>query len=380
MSFYQALKPFLFGLPVEEAHDLSLWFMQTFPHSVDWLAPTPLRCDELGRLCPYDLKKPSVLPWQTPMGIAAGLDKNAQTLLFMHRLQVSSIECGTVTLHPQSGNPKPRLWRYPELMSLRNAMGFPNLGCEAVQARVEEFQNHTQYSLSIGMNLGKSKNATPTQALEEYEQLYSRFFPQVDWLVINVSSPNTQGLRDLQNQDWMNELLRRLESIAQTKKNQQRLSPGLFIKLSPDMDEAAFSSLTRFLLSHSFVSGLVVSNTTIKSDWGPGGVSGAELTQKARLARQLAIEVQREVAPEKIIIGVGGFMSFEDVLDFWWDGGCYFQIYTSFIYRGAEIIQEWYKEMLDFLDTVKITSLADFFSLPLVERQRKIELYWDSKI
>jgi len=340
--FYSLLKPMLFLMPPESAHELTLY--------VASLSPT------LGKLSGtfpdqrLSLKVGSH-HWKSPVGLAAGLDKNAEALIFFSLQGFGALECGTITLRPQRGNPKPRLFRYPHEKSLRNAMGFPNQGLLHIAPRLESFEK----TLPLGANIGKNKDSTPEESIEELSVMIATLEDDVDYFVINVSSPNTPGLRALQEKSYLKDLFKELKSVS--KKD-------LYLKIAPDLEDKKVIELTE-LASEYKLTGLIATNTTIMPERGVGGVSGVLLKEKAKKVRKLILDQKVPIE----LIGVGGITNFQDVLDFWKDGGKAVQLYTAYVYQGPDLLKDINKQMLHFLNKRNLKDLNTFFSLDLKTRQ-----------
>ncbi len=340
---YSMIKPLLFSLTPEQAHELTLTLAR--------LSPT------VGKLTGY--QGPEALSlrvggqrWKNPFGLAAGLDKNAEALPFFAAQGFGALECGTITLKPQLGNPRPRLFRYPEESSLRNAMGFPNEGLLHIAPRLEAFEVDTV----LGANIGKNKDSSPEESIDELSVIMATLEDNVDYFVVNVSSPNTPGLRALQETSYLSELFDELKKTSQK---------DLYLKIAPDLEESKIRELVK-LVSDFKLTGIIATNTTIMPERGVGGVSGALLTEKARKVRRLILN---EKAPIELI-GVGGISNFEDVKNFWRDGGKALQVYTAYVYQGPELLKDFQKKTMQLLKTHQLKNLESFFELALWERQK----------
>jgi dihydroorotate dehydrogenase len=348
MSLYNLFKSVAFKIDPEKIHEMSMGALSKFPNAIAGMFD-PIQDDPRFHL------KVGSLTWKFPIGLAAGLDKNAGAIDFFSQLGFGAIEVGTVTPRPQEGNPKPRLFRYPDEKSLRNRMGFNNLGSDAILENVRAAEKNGKL---LGVNLGKNKDTPADKAWEDYQILYKKFAPHADYLVINVSSPNTPGLRDLQQKEGLKIILDALED------ERKREPKPLFVKVSPD---AAFEDLDEIiqLASNAKLEGLIATNTTIMSDWGEGGMSG-------RLLRDRAKEVRTHILqnlPEDLqLIGVGGISNIEDLASFWAHGGRVAQIYTSFIYEGPEIIRNFYNDILDLFSRYGVDSLEELIEAIREER------------
>lgn len=340
---YSLLRPLLFSLPPESAHDfiIKVASLSRPLGALTGMSPSERLSIKVGQT-----------RWLSPVGLAAGMDKNAEALEFFSQQGFGALECGTVTLRPQLGNPRPRLWRYPKEESLRNAMGFPNQGLLVIARHLEACEAATP----VGVNIGKNKESTPEKSIEELSILMATLEDDADYFVVNVSSPNTPGLRALQEKSYLDELFKELKSVS--KKD-------LFLKIAPDLDESKVIELTQLAADHK-LTGLVATNTTIMPQRGVGGVSGRLLSEKSRKIRKLILDQKAPIE----LIGVGGISCFEDIKEFWKDGGAAVQIFTAYIYQGPDLLKKINQDMLSFLEQNELKSLEDFFKLDLSERRK----------
>ena len=268
------------------------------------------------------------MTWPSPIGLAAGFDKDGLALPFFSRLGFGSIEVGTVTPIPQPGNQTPRIFRIPEEESLRNSMGFPSQGMDQVYKNISM---HKKGISKIGINLGKNKLTPNEEAYKDYKKLYEKFKDIADYLVINVSSPNTPGLRELQDANYLSNLFDKLSDLRVDEKT------PLYLKIAPDMELASVDQIVEVARSYN-LAGIVATNTTIIESYGSGGVSGKLLFKKSKIVRDHLLEKTKN--DQLDIIGVGGFSYPEDFLDFWNKGGKFIQVYSPFVYRGPVIIKD----------------------------------------
>ena len=344
---YDLLKPALFSLDPETAHNLTLQVASLSP----WMG-------RLSGIVPDERLKVPVgnLEWTFPIGLAAGLDKNAEALPFFTSQGFGAVEIGTVTLKAQEGNPRPRMFRYPDESSLRNAMGFPNQGLLSILPRLESYQG----SVPVGANIGKNKDTTPEESLEELSVLFEAMQEEADYLVINVSSPNTPGLRALQEKSYLSELFSEL--------NRNR-TKDLYLKIAPDLAVDKIIELTQ-LVSDFKLTGIIATNTTIMPDRGAGGVSGVLLREKSRQVRELILNENDGIE----LISVGGISNPKDLFDTWMMGGKVAQVYTAYVYQGPAILGTFQKELLRFVDEQSIT-LKAFFALSKSERQKRLKSF-----
>lgn len=344
---YQFLRPMLFRLPTETAHEAVLHLAHLSPL--------------LGRLTgikndPRLKLKVGNTQWLSPVGLAAGLDKNAEALDFFSHQGFGAIECGTVTLRPQEGNPRPRMFRFVPEESLRNAMGFPNQGLASISPRLSRYQG----DLPLGVNLGKNKESNAEESIQELSLMVETLSHDVDYFVVNVSSPNTPGLRALQERSYLTELFQELNKV--------RAGKDLFLKIAPDLEKEKVIELTHLSKDLS-LKGLIATNTTIMPERGPGGVSGKLLTQKAREVQKIILE--QETGLE--LIGVGGISSSNDLFEFWKMGGRAVQVYTAYIYQGPLLLKNIQRDVHRFLDKNGFPCLEDFLKLEKKERQKLLE-------
>lgn len=275
------------------------------------------------------------LHFQNPIGLAAGLDKNGEVISFMSHLPFGFIEIGTVTPRAQVGNEKPRLFRYKKEESLRNKMGFNNLGAEKILLNLNKSDRQGKI---LGVNLGKNKTTPNENAGEDYAYLYEKFAPHADYLVINVSSPNTPGLRDLMRDKNLKEILEKLEP------KRIGLKKPLFLKVSPDMALEELVSVVGVVNEYA-LDGIIATNTAIMKERGEGGVSGKLLAKKAKETRNFLLNEMKNSNSKAELIGVGGISKFSDLMDFWRAGGKLAQIYSAFIFQGPQILFDIEREL-----------------------------------
>ena len=329
MNLYSTLaRPLLFQLNPELAHHLTLASLRI---------PVLSKLLTLGRKAPNDPVKLLNLPFRNRLGIAAGLDKNAEAVLAWRNLGFGFAELGTVTLHPQPGNPKPRVFRYPSKQALINRLGFPNLGAASIAARIRRLRDrHALQDFPIGINLGKSKITPLDQAPHDYLESLKLLQPLGDYFVINISSPNTPGLRDLAKPDDLRRLLSRLQDF---NRSCSKTKPVL-LKISPDVE---FSTLPEIVaITREFqLAGIVATNTTLHRDPDDpketGGLSGRPLTARATAMTET---LRPLLGSDQILIGVGGVMSAADYQSRRSAGADLVQIYTGMVYLGPDAAWE----------------------------------------
>lgn len=333
---YSWLKPLLFLLPPEKAHHLTVGLLRL--PLVNWL---------IRRWCRLEDPKLERTLWgirfPNPVGLAAGFDKDGKYFEDMAALGFGFVEIGTVTPKGQDGNPRPRLFRLPADGALINRMGFNNEGVEALAQRLKNRRNKT---LIIGGNIGKNKVTPNEQALDDYALCFEALFPLVDYFVVNVSSPNTPGLRELQEKEPLLRLLAHLQTL-----NQQRAHPKpLLLKIAPDLTDSQLDDVVEIARAVN-LSGIIATNTTLSRQGitdeilakEAGGLSGAPLRNRSTEVIRYIHEKTRGELP---IIGVGGINSAGDALEKLKAGASLVQVYTGLIYKGPALIKEIKKGLL----------------------------------
>ena len=329
---YTLLRPALFRLSPETAHHLTLASLQ----AASSLGLSGLMTPKIAD----DPRTVMGLSFPNPVGLAAGLDKNGECIDGLAALGFGFIEVGTITPLPQPGNPKPRLFRLPEASAIINRMGFNNHGVDALIANVKL----ANYQGILGINIGKNA-ATPIEhAASDYLICLRKVYPHADYIAVNISSPNTKNLRELQNDAALNDLL------AQLKHEQQRLSDKhgkyvpLALKIAPDLTDEQIAQIARLLMQHS-LDGVIATNTTLSREGvehlphagESGGLSGLPVRDKSnRVIRKLAAQLQGALP----IIGVGGILSGADAVEKIQAGAALVQIYSGLIYRGPALVKE----------------------------------------
>lgn len=351
MNSYKLFKNLAFKLDPEFAHNQSLSLLSSFPGNMAKLFKACRKIENFD-LDKYDLSftLKDGNYWSFPVGLAAGLDKNAEAIDFFTRIPFGAVEIGTVTPKPQVGNPKPRMFRLIEQESLLNRMGFNNKGMEEVYLNVVKSKRNGKI---LGVNLGKNKVTPSDLAYEDYQKLFKKFKDVAGYIVINVSSPNTPGLRDLQNIESLKVIFDSLKELRDGE------TPPLYLKIAPDL---AFEDIPGIVqLAHDYqLAGIVATNTTIMPDIGQGGVSGKLLSERGKKMRNHVLEVMGRNSDLEMI-GVGGISSASEIFDFWKKGGRVCQIYTSFIYQGPQVLYDMEYEMIQVLKKNQLTRLTELF-------------------
>lgn len=330
---YPLARPFLFALDAERAHGLTLsalelaWRTGTTPLIA--ARPAPMPTAAFG------------LDFPNPVGLAAGLDKNGEHIDALFGLGFGFVEIGTVTPRPQAGNPKPRLFRLPRHSAIINRMGFNNAGVDALVRNVERSRQRTG---PLGINIGKNKDTPNEDALSDYLACMEKVYPLADYITVNISSPNTAGLRELQEEQALRRLVGGLREAQERLAAQHGRRVPMLVKVAPDLSDRDIEAAAR-VLGELEVDGVIATNTTIGREGverdpraaETGGLSGAPLLGQSTLVlRRL-----RARLPERIpLIGVGGIQSGADAVAKMSAGATLVQCYSGLIFRGPALIGE----------------------------------------
>ena len=333
---YALTRPFLFGLDPERAHELTL-------AAIARLQNTPAQCLWAQPRVPDPLTLAG-LRFPNRIGLAAGLDKNGRCIDGLGAIGFGFIEVGTVTPKAQSGNPKPRLFRLPEAQALINRLGFNNEGLDSFLAHVQRAHSFRAGGGLIGLNIGKNA-ATPIEdAVDDYLTCLDRVYAEADYVAVNISSPNTQHLRELQSNAALDSLLGAIQERRWLLESQYARRVPIFVKIAPDLDEAQVAMIAATLQKHD-IDGVIATNTTLARDAVKGlahaqelgGLSGRPVFEASnRVIRRLRAALGKNYP----IIGVGGVLSGADALAKIAAGADLVQIYTGFIYRGPRLVSE----------------------------------------
>jgi len=340
MLYRSLLRPILFRLPPETAHELALHSLDFIKlQSVNKLVRRRFTSELFGELTRFGLK------FTNPVGLAAGFDKDGLALQSLCALGFGFIEAGTVTYHAQPGNPRPRLFRLAKDSALINRAGFNNAGAAAFAERVARLD----LDCVLGVSIGKSKITPIEDATGDYLASFELVYSVADYVAINVSSPNTPQLRELQRAAHLSSLLNALQTRNQElQRKYSRPSPmPLLVKLSPDIDDTEIEDIVG-VIKNLHIDGIIATNTTTKRDnlvtdpntlaeIGEGGLSGAPLR---RTATQMIAKLYRLTGGEIPIMGVGGIFIAEDAWEKILAGASLVQLYTGFIYQGPRIARD----------------------------------------
>ncbi|HYN11344.1 MAG TPA: quinone-dependent dihydroorotate dehydrogenase [Burkholderiales bacterium] len=326
MSWYELARPLLFSLDPEAAHRLGL---------------------RLSAVAAFLAEKPQALPvralgleFPNPVGLAAGLDKDAAHIDALAALGFGFLEVGTVTPRPQPGNARPRLFRIPEAGALVNRFGFNNVGVDAFLANVAR----SRWRGILGINIGRNADTPPERAAEDYATCLEKVYGKASYVAINVSSPNTQGLRALQEKDSLESLLARLSALRERLADEHGKRVPLVLKVAPDLNTAEIHEIAQAVRRHR-IEGIIATNTSVSREGveglrnaaEAGGLSGAPIRSRAsRVLREFHEQLEGEVT----LIGAGGILSAADTQEKIAAGASLVQLYTGLVYRGPGLIAE----------------------------------------
>jgi dihydroorotate dehydrogenase len=329
---YHVFSPLLFGLDPEVAHGLSLRGL----HALNVCGLSRL----LARPAPPLPIRVFGIDFPNPVGLAAGLDKNGEYIDALATLGFGFIEIGTVTPRPQEGNPKPRMFRLIEHEAVINRLGFNNGGVDALVANVER----ARYQGVLGINIGKNKDTPNERAVDDYLFCLDRVYPLADYITINISSPNTQGLRDLQQEETLRRFVETLRERQEQLASQHGQRVPMLVKIAPDLDQAALDGIAAVMLAAK-VDGLICTNTTIdhsaveghKHAREAGGLSGRPLM---KMSTAVLKAMHDRFGDELPVIGVGGISSGADAVAKVQAGASLIQCYTGLIYEGPVLVRD----------------------------------------
>lgn len=355
MIDYNTLKPLLFKLEPETAHHVATTFLRlpnicqipfnSFLES-HFVADEILHQELFGRT------------FLNPVGLGAGFDKNATMIRGMQILGFGFTEIGTVTPKPQPGNPKPRMFRHIEEETLQNAMGFNNDGAYKVAKRLKE---RFPFTTPIGINIGKNKITPEREAINDYVHLIKAFDGLGDYFVINISSPNTPGLRDLQNETFIGELFKEAKALTKMP---------ILLKIAPDMEIEDAVALTKMAVEKG-ADGIIATNTTVdyslvKKPKDIGGLSGAVLKEKSF---EIFEAIAKELYGKTTLISVGGIDSAEEAYRRIKAGASLVQIYSGIVFHGPDMIRNINKELIELIEADGYTNITQAIGADRTGRQ-----------
>jgi dihydroorotate dehydrogenase len=325
---YSLARPLLFSLDAETAHHVSLCLTHLSPRRKVPSSPTRV----MG------------IDFPNPVGLAAGLDKHAQHVDALARMGFGFLELGGVTPRPQPGNPRPRLFRLPQAGAIINRFGLNSVGVEAFARNLKRALGRMRSGAVIGVNIGKNMDTPNERAADDYERCMEVVYPLCQYVSINISSPNTPGLRELQAAGFLGSLLKRLVLKREQLREKHGRQVALVLKASPDLDDAQIRDMAD-AVRRERIDGLIVANTTVSREgvaglrhgYEEGGLSGEPLKHRALLIlRKFAAELKGEIP----LIACGGIMSGADARERFAAGAALVQVYSGLVYRGPRLVPE----------------------------------------
>ena len=334
---YDILRPLLFKLDAETAHRATLYALGVAQRSgfSQWIAKPSA-----------DLPtKVFGITFPNPVGLAAGLDKNAEHLDALDALGFGFIEVGTVTPRPQTGNERPRLFRLPQHEAIINRMGFNNAGVDALVRNVQQ----SSYHGVLGINIGKNKDTPNEKAVSDYLLCLTRVYELASYVTVNISSPNTQGLRDLQEEATLRRFISVLREAQERLGSQHGRRKPMLLKIAPDLSEAELDAIAEVLL-RTGIDGVICTNTTIDHTAvadDPRGSEAGGLSGKPLFDRSTAVlsGMHRRLQERIPLIGVGGILDGSDAAEKMELGASLVQLYSGLIYRGPPLVAECVNEI-----------------------------------
>lgn len=341
MNIYQFFRPLIFKIEPEKAHNLALNYLKFLPKFSSLLS-VPKNYENLNNSL-WNLN------FLNPIGMSAGFDKNAEIIMPLFNFGFGFVEAGTTTPIAQTGNDQPRIFRLLEDQALINRLGFNNLGADYFYDNLSKI--HKNSSQIIGVNIGKNKDTIDASA--DYILLLEKFYNHADYITINISSPNTKNLRDLQDESLLNDFL---QKISQCKNNLQKIShknTPILLKIAPDLELEQQKNIAKIVMANA-IDGIIISNTTIERNFNlknpksaeTGGLSGKPLFEKSNEVLRNFYRLTDGKIP---LIGVGGISCAQDAYTKIKNGASLVQIYSAFIYQGFALVEEIKKQLSENL-------------------------------
>lgn len=357
MNLYRILRPIIFQIDPERAHNLAISFLKFMPNCATLFAAD------------HDYENLHVRLWDldfsSPVGMAAGFDKNAEVFATLAKFGFGFLESGTVTPRPQKGNEQPRIFRLAEDGAIVNRLGFNNFGAEVFAKNLEK--NLTNFKGIFGVNIGKNKDTE--NAIEDYLMLLERFYQDVSYIAINISSPNTKNLRDLQKEDQLRLFLGEIMKKKNELKNLYKKNTTILLKIAPDLSLKEQEKISEIVIGNQ-VDGLIISNTTIarpkflRSEFASevGGLSGKPLFD---LSNEVLKNFYKFTAGKIPLIGVGGVSSASELYEKIKCGASLVQIYSAFISQGFGLVERIKKDLSEMVKKDGFKNISDAIGLLL---------------
>lgn len=341
MSPYQIFRPIIFKLDPEKAHNLAIKFLKFLPKSATVFSLNRDYKNLHNRLWDIDFRN--------PIGMAAGFDKNAEVALTLEKFGFGFVEVGTVTPLVQTGNCRPRIFRLEKDCAIINRLGFNNLGAKIFAENIEK--TIQKISIPLGVNIGKNKDSE--DALADYLLLLEKFYQKAAYITLNISSPNTKNLRDLQKEEQLNKFLSEILKKKKLLKNLHQKNTPILLKVAPDLDLSEQETIAGIALRNE-IDGLIISNTTVSRNFDlqsdcreeTGGLSGAPLFCKSNQALKNFYKFSQGKIP---LVGVGGISSASDAYEKIKCGASLLQIYSAFIYQGFGLVEKIKQQLSEMI-------------------------------
>lgn len=341
MLYKKFILPILFKFEPEKIHNLTINMLS---NSIVPRLIRPLLKFENEKL----RTKVGKLTFRNPIGLAAGMDKNCEALHSWDAMGFGFAEIGTVTPLPQEGNQKPRMFRIPEYAGIINRLGFNNCGADAFEKNLELLKENLPKDFIVGVNLGKNKHTELDDAYQDYKFSFEKCFEHADYFTINVSSPNTEGLRQLQQKKYLDEILNSLQVLNnELDELYSGSAKDIFLKIAPDLTESELDDIIQVSMDNN-ITGIIATNTTISRSTLPegkyefGGLSGKPLEP---IANSVIKHVKKYAGDKLAIIGCGGISSVDDVKEKFDIGASLVQIYTGLVYEGPGLVKKIKKNL-----------------------------------
>lgn len=337
------IRPLLFDRDAEDVHNFTLGMLsKTWVTKLIKMTVKPGNNIKLHR-------KIGKLTYRNPIGLAAGMDKNAVALPSWEAMGFGFAEVGTITPVSQNGNPKPRMFRLPEYNSIINRLGFNNIGMDELYKNISAGREKISDDFIVGVNIGKSSKTDLKNAFDDYRLSFEKLFEQADYFTINVSSPNTEGLRELQHKEYLDWILTVLQKL---NLQLDEVYPGgtkdIFLKIAPDLTDAELDDIIEVSIENN-ITGIIATNTTISREMLPkgkyetGGLSGAPLRARSS---EVVSYIKQKAGDKLAIIGCGGIFDVNDVKEKFDCGADLVQLYTGLVYEGPFFVKRLIKELL----------------------------------
>jgi dihydroorotate dehydrogenase len=342
MIYKTLIRPVLFKIDAEKIHNAA---MELLSNSLTAAALKPFyKFENKSLAC-----KVGRLNFKNPIGLAAGMDKNCTALKSWEAIGFGFAEVGTVTPIPQEGNPKPRMFRYPQYGAIINQLGFNNCGADEFEENLKRLKEKVSKDFIVGVNIGKSKRTELDDAYQDYKFSFEKLYEYADYFTINVSSPNTEGLRQLQQKKYLDEILKSLQTL---NKELDAIYPceskDIYLKIAPDLTAAELDDIIQVSIDNS-LTGIIATNTTISRDTMPegnyeqGGLSGKPLEG---IANHVIKYIKDKAGDSLAIIACGGVFTADDAKEKLDLGASLVQVYTGFVYEGPGMVKRIKKGLL----------------------------------